>query len=119
MAKGQPIAWTAFCACFCRPSREIVKAGNATTDFALLTRSAMTAIAFSNAASFRRVVPRRSSSAATLTRQSRVHVFAKVSGFVDNGRQEAPDKSRLDQMLDDSFSSALFASWLPDTRAMP
>jgi hypothetical protein len=43
VAKGRPIASIAFCACFCRPSRKIAKAGNATTDFALLTRSAMTA----------------------------------------------------------------------------
>ena len=50
VAKGQPIASIAFRACFCRPSRKIAKAGNATTDFALLTRSAMTAIAFCNAA---------------------------------------------------------------------
>ena len=54
VANGQPSASIAFCACFCRPSREIVKAGNARTDFALLTRSAMTAIAFCNAASFDR-----------------------------------------------------------------
>ena len=54
VANGQPSASIAFCACFCKPSREIVKAGNATTDFASLIRSAMTAIAFCNAVPFDR-----------------------------------------------------------------
>ena len=54
VTKGQPSASIAFCASFCKPSREIVKAGNATTDFALLIRSAMIAIAFCSAASFDR-----------------------------------------------------------------
>ena len=30
VTKGQPNASIAFCACFCKPSRETVKAGNAT-----------------------------------------------------------------------------------------
>jgi hypothetical protein len=54
VTKGQPNASIAFCACFCKPSREIVEAENATIDFALLTRSAIIAIAFCNAASFDR-----------------------------------------------------------------
>ena len=52
--KGQPSASIAFCACFCKPSREIVKAGNATSDFALFIRSAMMVIAFCSASGFDR-----------------------------------------------------------------
>jgi hypothetical protein len=48
------MASIAFCASLCRPSREIVKAGNATTLSALLMRSAMIALAFCSAASFDR-----------------------------------------------------------------
>src|SRR4029077_8218775 len=43
---GQPIASIAARASFCNPRREIVKAGNATTDFALFRRSVMAATAF-------------------------------------------------------------------------
>src|SRR6266511_1608820 len=46
VANGQPRASIASRASFCNPSREIVKAGNATTDFALFTRSVMAATAF-------------------------------------------------------------------------
>ena len=54
VTKGQPSASIAFCASFCKPSREIVKAAKATMDFDLLMRSAMIAIAFCNVASFDR-----------------------------------------------------------------
>ncbi len=54
VTKGQPNASIAFWACFCKPSRETVKAGNATTDFALLRRSAIIAIAFCSASAFDR-----------------------------------------------------------------
>ena len=54
VTNGQPNASIAFCACFCKPSRETVKAGNATMEVALLIRSAIIAIAFATQLRFDR-----------------------------------------------------------------
>ena len=56
VTKGQPNASIAYSACFCKPSRAILKAGNATMDFAFLIRAAMAAIAFCNASVFDRAM---------------------------------------------------------------